>query len=63
MRYVRAVPEFSMPRSDGLTILVALEEAIGHAMTTSVYALVITLQDAAGLLLDRLFPDLPEGND
>ncbi len=56
------VPEISLPRDDGLTILAALDDAIDLAHTTAYFSLVITLEGAASIRGRLLFPDLPEGN-
>jgi hypothetical protein len=41
--------------------LAVIEEAALHVAVGRVYALVIELHDAARLLIDKLFPDLPQG--
>lgn len=50
-----------LPRGDALDLLITIEEAVHHLLATRVYALALALEDGLALLLDRLFPDMPDG--
>lgn len=49
-----------LERTEAFGVLGALEDASDHAITTGALVLAITVQDAAEILVDKLFPDLPQ---
>lgn len=50
-----------LTHDEALDVLVALDEGADHALFTGALALLVLLQDAASILIDKLFPDLPAG--
>lgn len=54
------VQSIALRRDEALDLLALLEEAADFATGSRAYALVVRLQDGLALLIDKLFPDLPE---
>ena len=50
----------TLRRDEALDLAALLEEAADFATRSRAYALVMHLQEGLSLLLDKLFPDLPE---
>ncbi len=50
-----------LAHDEALDVLVVLDDGADHALVIGALALLVMLQDAASILLDKLFPDLPAG--
>lgn len=59
---VEHVATILLRRSGALDLLALLEEAADFASGTRAFDLVMQLQDGIALLIDKLFPDLPEAD-
>lgn len=48
-----------LTRAEAIDVLSVIDEAIDQLLPARIFTLVLSLQHAARLLTDRLFPDLP----
>ena len=53
----------ALTRDEAIQVLGTIEDAIDHLMPHRVFTLVVALDDAVRILIDRLFPDLPPATD